>query len=641
MHRKWSASDAALHCTATTRFAGQGQKPFSKVPTLPIPKPDKTARLDIVSQVSLNEKEVQIWFQNRRQNDRRKSRPLFPQEIAVLRLGGLHAFSSDSPPSLIRSSISYPNGALSSSPPHLARNEPSTTPLSSPELGPWEPEALARKQAEEQQLLQRQERDHPFQSARNGAQTPSLSFSSSTSSVGYLANRWNAHSSFSTPSSTFHVNGFGSIGRDGCQDDLVKTDPFAPLSSAPAVLPPPHQQHQLRRPSQRPFRISLSLDGKAEVIAGLSPSPPRRLPPPQLTAAIPFGRRSGSRSSTGSDGHLPSLPAIQRAGLSRSQSAISLGSGLTLPPISSLTGSLESGSIPAPPSQPVHPPRLMRGRSRDVHAWVSVCNAEIRIDDELSAQAQHEISGSAIAAISLLRSTSANAGAASVSSSVLQPNSSKRNTTGRPTAPRLGGKRPKLVRSSSSVARLQSVPPSHGAKVGEENDEVWVDDEKKKKLKLSTLLSGNDSDKENWSPDEDGRPVSVHSQRPSGTGNSGRRPLPSARTAQQQRAIAGRVLNYCNINKNRDFRNSSNLLAKRQNGGKSGSGLSGGLDIFEDSSSEGGDAPTKRAPLSRAATIPGTDDVEKFMRSGEASPSKKGDLDCVAGLLSLSQGIWR
>lgn len=549
----------------------------------------------------------------------------------------MHAFSSDP---------LYTNGAVSSSPPHLAcnsssvANDPSTTPLSSPELGPWEPEALARKQSEEQQLLRHQARDRTFQDARTGAQTPSLSFSSSTSSVGYLANRWNAHSSFSTPASF----SFGNIGHDGCQDDLVKLEPFAPLSSsAAAVLPPPqrqHQhQHQLRRPSQRPFRISLSLDGKAEVIAGLSPSPPRRLPPPQSIVPIPFGRRS---SSTGSDSHPPSLPAIQRTGLSRSQSAIySLDSGLTLPPISSLTGSLESGSVSAPPSQPTHPPRLMRGRSRDVHAWVSVCNAEIRIDDELSARAQHEASGSAIAAISLLRSTSAGAGTTVTSPSVLQPNGTKRNTAPRSAAPRPGGKRPKLGRSSSSVGRLQSVQLSSLAvKLGEENDEVWVDDEKKKKLKLSTLLSGNDSDKENWSPDEDGRPVSVHSQRPDGAGNSGRRPLPSARSAQQQRAIANRVLSYSNINKNRDhIRSSSNLLSKRHACDRPGSG--GGPDIFEDSSSEGGDVPTKRALLLRAATIPGTDDVEKFMRNGEASPSKKGDLDCVAGLLSLSQGIWR
>ncbi|KAJ2985746.1 hypothetical protein NUW58_g5369 [Xylaria curta] len=36
----------------------------------------------------------------------------------------------------------------------------------------------------------------------------------------------------------------------------------------------------------------------------------------------------------------------------------------------------------------------------------------------------------------------------------------------------------------------------------------------------------------------------------------------------------------------------------------------------------------------------GDEDVERFM-GGELSPSKRPDMDCVAGLLSLSQGNWR
>ncbi|EGE07498.1 homeobox transcription factor [Trichophyton equinum CBS 127.97] len=46
------------------------------------PKPDKATRASIVSRVSLGDKEVQIWFQNRRQNDRRKSKPLHPNELS-------------------------------------------------------------------------------------------------------------------------------------------------------------------------------------------------------------------------------------------------------------------------------------------------------------------------------------------------------------------------------------------------------------------------------------------------------------------------------------------------------------------------------------------------------------------------------
>ncbi|KAK2735919.1 hypothetical protein FQN57_001059 [Myotisia sp. PD_48] len=44
------------------------------------PKPDKVTRANIVSRVSLGDKEVQIWFQNRRQNDRRKSKPVQEQD---------------------------------------------------------------------------------------------------------------------------------------------------------------------------------------------------------------------------------------------------------------------------------------------------------------------------------------------------------------------------------------------------------------------------------------------------------------------------------------------------------------------------------------------------------------------------------
>lgn len=60
------------------------------------PKPDKAARVEIVKKVKLSEKEVQIWFQNKRQSTRRKSRPLLPHEIASLGLGGTVMLSSDS-----------------------------------------------------------------------------------------------------------------------------------------------------------------------------------------------------------------------------------------------------------------------------------------------------------------------------------------------------------------------------------------------------------------------------------------------------------------------------------------------------------------------------------------------------------------
>ncbi|KAL8834205.1 MAG: hypothetical protein Q9170_003862 [Blastenia crenularia] len=44
-------------------------------------KPDKAARSEIASRVSLGEKEISIWFQNKRQVSRRRSRPFDSEEI--------------------------------------------------------------------------------------------------------------------------------------------------------------------------------------------------------------------------------------------------------------------------------------------------------------------------------------------------------------------------------------------------------------------------------------------------------------------------------------------------------------------------------------------------------------------------------
>ena len=532
---------------------------------------------------------------------------------------------------------SFSSDGASSSPPHhpqfnsasMMPTMHSTTPASSPEIGPWAPEALARRQSEERQQQLQQTPNHmgrSYDAIENGnmssapaVQTPATnsSFSSSIGSIGYLANRWNMHSSFSTPSSL--SGGNGAPGTDGSRDDSVRLEPFvrtASISSTP-ILPRPTQQQQA--PTQ-PFRLCLSLDGKAEVIPSQSPSPPRRLPLPHN--AHPLDRRSSSGS--GSESTMPSLPAIRRSGLNRSQSALMNATGLTLPPISSLTNSLASGSVPPPmPQSLAHPPRLLRGRSRDVHAWESVCDAETRVDDELSAHAENEASGSAIAAISLLRSASSTS--TNSLSSVLQPNGNRRNNMVRPGVPRPGQKRIKFGRALSSVARMQS--SSAARESWEENtkdDKVWVDDEKKKKLKLSTLLSGGgDSDKENWSPDSEGR--STANAQPA---THARRTLPASRNGPQ-RPVLG------------DGKTGTNAQPASRAAGKS-SGAFDGLDIYEDAASDSAGTPAKRIQLSRATTLPAAPDVERFMRgTTEVSPSKKGDMDCVAGLLSLSQGNWR
>lgn len=306
---------------------------------------------------------------------------------------------------------------------------------------------------------------------------------------------------------------------------------------------------------------------------------------------------------------LQSLGPVRRLSLQRSQSA---SSPITLPPISVLTSSLDT-SVSGP-----LPPRLTQGRSRDPHAWAFCCGPENR-DDFLTVQAKHESSGSAIAAISLLRSTSS-------SGSPLQPSSSaKRNAAASRVAPRSGlAKKPKLSRALSSAAKLQS-----SLSLGEKKN-IVKDVETDLNKPRALLTSGNDSDKENWSPDEDGYRHFTFSQPDTGTVTGGRRPLPSGTTRldkKNPRRTPGRF--------GQEHRGSASLFNSRANtapafsqaprAGKRGQSP---LEIFEDSENI---SPTRPAV---------DDEVERFMR-GEVSPSKKGDVDAVAGLLSLSQGNWR
>ncbi|KAI1382142.1 hypothetical protein F4677DRAFT_439946 [Hypoxylon crocopeplum] len=549
------------------------------------PKPDKAARLDIVSRVSLNEKEVQIWFQNRRQNDRRKSRPLSPQEIAALRYGGgVQILSSDPVPTPIGVSdaIEQPEmtriedekaldvekllpGSLDATSQHSAQ--------SSPKLSSMDHSTVSEAERPEPEGS---EKGTPPSSQKSEPEGHPLSRTLSTS-VSHLSNRRSLENSFSTPTT---------LGRTG--DDSFRFESFSlsfnsVASSSPAsILPPPSS-------SSSQVRLSLSLDGKAELVSS-QPSPPR---PAQLP--LP--------------GDADTLPPV-RANRTLQRSASALPS-ITLPPISTLTAHL--------------PPQLTRGRSRDVHAWESCCEADMR--DELTKQAENESSGSAVAAINLLRSSSSSASLSNLihghnsNTEILQSNPNKRNAPQNKTSHREGmTKKAKFSRAASSVARMQSLPP---ASPTETRAKVPDPEKKPGKGSISTLLSpSGDSDKENWSPDEDGNSQPSHNRR---------RPLPSpkmqaqAPTGRNARRF-GRILGEQNSTARRSL-----LFGNRANTVPSPRPRDGALAIFEDKENDG---KAQDGPKRDGA------DVDRFMR-GEVSPSKRGDMDCVAGLLSLSQGNWR
>ncbi|CAG8950338.1 hypothetical protein HYFRA_00006831 [Hymenoscyphus fraxineus] len=519
------------------------------------PKPNKAARADIVEKVTLNEKEVQIWFQNRRQINRRKSRPLLPHEIAAFGLGGMTALSSDP----ISASCSSSQGASdrASSP---RQEEPTnsqegfTSPQEKEEfLDPRNDEESARAIIEkEQPILEKEDSTIPIATPITERCEDSVVATSSTNSSfseyvsksfsstpGYLSNRWNSvhvGNSFSAPSSA--------------QATKITT-PQSTAVTQPNSCP---ERVGGLQTSARPTRVrlSMSLDGKAELIttdASPSPSPPRRISP-RPSSPSTFTQQKRART------------------LQRSQSALPL----SFPP----------RDFPSAATSAQLPPRLPTGSSRDSRIWEFRRNLGVR--DELTAQAENESNGSALAAISLLRQTS---------NSALKTNNNKRNAP--PSKRDIGtpGKKPKLGRAASSLARLQTP------------GKVSQDTVLKPKDGGGLMRSpSGDSDKENWTPIENGV-------------NPRRRPLPSGKPTKSSvpRTVLGdnhtvptHAVDFGAANKRR--RRAKDVAA----------------EVFEDQ------------PI--AVPAPG-DEVTKFMQSGEISPSKKGDLDCVQGLLSLSQGNWR
>ncbi|PSR92071.1 hypothetical protein BD289DRAFT_481221 [Coniella lustricola] len=572
------------------------------------PKPDKAARLDIVKRVSLNEKEVQIWFQNRRQNDRRKSRPLSPQEIAALQYGSMQVLPES------HAAAPYTVNVPPGSGLPAAHNSP--VPLRSVadthDASPRADIAHPRPEAMEHAVEPTEVHDIRRQSAVSVG-TPGGPSSSQpvevtaghapqlyrSNSVGYFASRLHAGTALQPHRQS----------PDSYRHEFMPAPRPSSASTHP-VLPPPQSSK---------FRLSMSMEGKAELIP--QPSPPRLSPTALSENSVPLDRPHQHRSH-------------------------SVAGSITLPPISTLTASLEATDTPTAQShvlqqpQPRLHPRLYRSRSRDVHLWELACEANsVELRDELTTYAERESSGSAIAAISLLRTLSSNAHspALNLNGNALQPNSNKRNARHNAhhhhQQQQQHAKKPKLGRASSSVARLQNNFMNMTANeiIVRRNDEGVDEEDDLKKVKMSMLVSsgGHDSDKENWSP---GKPSVFRGLQPGG----GRRPLPSAPTSKSLSTQNGRrrVLQD-GMNRGMLGRSSTAPAARRKKGELP-------IAIFEDnvvemhvssSDEEHGHHPPERNEVT-------DDEVERFMR-GEVSPSKKGAASAIAGLLALSQGHWR
>ncbi|KAI9843316.1 MAG: hypothetical protein M1838_002687 [Thelocarpon superellum] len=229
-------------------------------------KPDKSARMHIVQRVALGEKEVQIWFQNRRQNTRRKSKPLEAHELAPIRSS--EPSSSDGNPHPSRTHIDAQEGSVSetaSSTQGSASHDASsrgatTTPLSSQS-------SVARDVTVSQDNSHESSRRASFPlsqashvlSLTDRGGTPSHSLPHVRHSLpGYISNRRNAST----------LGQHESVGHDGL------------VAHAPALL----------KRSSSLIRLSMSLDGKAQVVTDEEEAQ-------AATAVIGSGRTGGFQRS--------------------------------------------------------------------------------------------------------------------------------------------------------------------------------------------------------------------------------------------------------------------------------------------------------------------------------------------------------
>ncbi|KAJ4305562.1 Homeobox protein yox1 [Kalmusia sp. IMI 367209] len=439
------------------------------------PKPDKAARIEIVSKVALGEKEVQIWFQNKRQNDRRRSRPLDHPNTPSL----MSSSSTMSDPPIedeTNPRDTTHEGIEPKSPdatPHLANAEPTTHPAELAE--PIEPaktaddtteETRSEEQAEAAEVTEAATEDLASESSQAAvAETPEPEKPESqaieatettvdssvvpstdpqtadtaptelSSSQQNVSSSQGASQSRTNWISNRRSASFMRSAEDYAHEVIAFPHPSQPATEGPTATRTMKRAHSF-------VRISTNEDGTARVVTDLDKTPS---PPHHKTNGAPFARAA--------------------AGLRRSYSAAGLNERL------------------AAASREERSPKLPRtsstvGRSRDSRAWEFWCDPDSRYNTSLTTRAEQETSGSAADAIGLLRANR----------KILAQNQARQNTPvisrhqSAKMSPQYGVKKSRgpMQRASTVNGRLQSK--------GSDSSET---DE----------LPQTESDKENWAPD--------------------------------------------------------------------------------------------------------------------------------------------
>ncbi|KAB8338915.1 hypothetical protein FH972_021855 [Carpinus fangiana] len=519
----------------------------------------------------------QIWFQNRRQTSRRKSKPLEPHELWDPR--GQKSLDATNRPDMGQDASELNNSALISSSPRNASSSPP---------------AITRHTTS-QTLENGLGIDVP--TAEDIDRDPSMSFGLQTDAAEgriILSQDSIHHQTTQHVSQTTHQT---------LRPDELSSHQTSPTALHSTEQPPQSTSTRSLKRSASAVRLSLTSDYTAKVLQPdeASPSPPK----PQR--------------------HIDMLP-LPRSSLRRSHS----------------TAGLSDPSASAPGFN-----RATSGRSRDSRAWEFWCDRDSRSD--LMKQAEAETRGSAADAISLIRSSSQRSALSPLTitrghSNTLEParrtfkrvKSTHHDTTS--SHPRR--ERAKLSRASTSIGRLETshkrdsgigmdvhVDPSpssatkHAAVAADANDDDDDDDDHDGCCSYGS--PSGDSDKENHDPDDADEHVAL------ALALAHRRAAPKA--ARPRPRLSGSQTAPL-ASARRFGANRVNVVRRRE---RVHGGAAGKYEYGADGSGENADPEDDAeiaAFMGRRASASGG-----AVRGGR----DEDDMDCVQGLLSLSQGAWR
>lgn len=304
-------------------------------------------------------------------------------------------------------------------------------------------------------------------------------------------------------------------------------------------------------------RLSMSLDGKAQVTTGTgtTPSPPPRSPASYVKSSF-----------------------CPERGLQRSLSTVG-------------TGKKDSPSSCSNPTTR----RQATGRSRDARTWEFYCDKDAR--DALTEQAEREESGSATAAIALIKTNSNVNKAIAIKSNKRNAQSHKLEAAKKLKTERQKMEKPKLGRSQSLYENMHAFTKSQSV-------EIKAGKSSRKNDLPSTYseLHDGDSDKENWVPGTQQR--SPPRRRPTGL-------------TKKRRVLEESVRHSSGLGA---------LMSQERN-------VSSGLSSQESTSSIGSEEKENKAPE--------IEDELAVFNGNPVAPREADDLDCVQNLLSLSQATWQ